>query len=377
MASEKKVLKMGVVGLGRGRLVMSDLIKDDNVVLTAICDKNPIFIKESQEHFKKENNLDAADYKTFESYEEFLKSDIEAVFVCTDATVHTGHVIQALEAGKHVISEIPTINTLEDAKKLKAAVKSHPELKYMTGENCCYWAFIEEWKKMHEDGKFGDIVYAEAEYLHGHDFKDFYHADGTPKTLSEYGYLKDGHWRIGYHAIKYITHSLGPLLHIMNDRCVSVTCYESDIKYNPFKTGTESAVALLKTEKGAMIKILIAFGAYVGADHNYRILGTKGSIQTDTVKSLETAHSFASISETPGTLEEKMEIPITLKQAGDDNIGHGGADVKMMREFVKSILNDTKPPLDVDFGINISLPGICAHESAVKGGMPVEIPVID
>ena len=51
-----------------------------------------------------------------------------------------------------------------------------------------------------------------------------------------------------------------------------------------------------------------------------------------------------------------------------DVYGHGGVDAKMMREFIKCIIDDTEPPIDVDMGIRISLPGIIAAESAKRGG---------
>ena len=89
-----------------------------------------------------------------------------------------------MDAGKHVLSEIPTVNSLEEAKVLKKAVKSHPKLKYMAGENACFFGFIESWKQMLEEGKFGETVYAEAEYLHSSDFRKF-KPENHPK----------GHWR--------------------------------------------------------------------------------------------------------------------------------------------------------------------------------------
>ena len=49
----------------------------------------------------------------------------------------------------------------------------------------------------------------------------------------------------------------------------------------------------------------------------------------------------------------------------------------MMMAFLKCIMEDTHPPIDVDMGIRISLPGIIAHESSVLGGVPLEIPQID
>jgi len=337
--------------------------KNDNMVLKAICDKRKDRLESAEKFFKEEKKVQ--DLLCFEDYEELLKSDIDAVFVATDAPFHTKQVIQALEAGKHVLSEIPVIYSIEEAQMLKDAVKAHPELKYMAAENCCYWAFIQAWKQMHEDGKFGDIVYAEGEYLHGRIMVDGKQED-----------YPDTYWRTHLHAIKYLTHELGPLLYIMNDRCVSVTCMEPDIKYNPYKKGAENGVALFKTAKGAVIRIFIGFGAYVNCDHNYSLYGTKGTIETDRTKPLETAHSFARLSEVPGTFEEKIDIPVTLKFQGEGGGGHGGADGKMMHAFIKCIIDDTEPPINVDMGIQMSLPGILAHESAVQGGMPIEIPEI-
>ena len=70
-------------------------------------------------------------------------------------------------------------------------------------------------------------------------------------------------------------------------------------------------------------------------------------------------------------------IPVKLHFEGEQSGEHGGADAKMMRAFIKCIIDDTQPPLDVELGIRMSIPGIYAHESSLQGGMPVEIPEID
>ena len=48
----------------------------------------------------------------------------------------------------------------------------------------------------------------------------------------------------------------------------------------------------------------------------------------------------------------------------------------MMQAFIKCIIEDTKPPVDIDLGIRMTLPGIIAAESAKKGGELMEIPQI-
>lgn len=357
-----KVVKLGVVGLKRGAYVAWTLIGDTNVVIRAIADSDPDTLQKCKEDYERNG---VKDFLCFDNIEDLLKSDIDAVYIATDKPLHTKHTVMALEAGKHVLSEIPVIETLEEVKILRDAVKSHPELKYMAGENCFYWHFIQEWKKMHKEGRFGDILYAESEYLHA----------THPDEIKPY--VPENHWRRYNSAITYLTHNLGPLLYIMDDYCVSVSCMAPDAaRYNPHSKRDENGIAIFKTAKGAVIRIFIGFGMYVGYDHNFALYGTRGSILTDKTKPLEEAHSFAKLYDVPNTFEKFQEIPVKLSET-DDVYGHGGVDAKMIRDFIKCIIEDTEPPIDVDMGIRISLPGIIAKESAKRGGELLEIPVIE
>ena len=55
---EKKVVKLGVVGLKRGGYVAGTIIGDDNVVITAIADKDPVSLKETKESYEKKGAKD-------------------------------------------------------------------------------------------------------------------------------------------------------------------------------------------------------------------------------------------------------------------------------------------------------------------------------
>ena len=78
----------------------------------------------------------------------------------------------------------------------------------------------------------------------------------------------------------------------------------------------------------------------------------------------------------PGSRDEKIDIPVTLSVPNEASGGHGGADLKMMQAFIKCIIEDTKPPVDIDLGIRMTIPGIIAAESAKNGGQLMEIPEI-
>lgn len=165
-----KIMKYGVVGCIRGAAVAAEGIGDSRAKLVAACDINPRALENAKKVFPEKGLTDCVFY---DDYDEMLKSDIDAVIVATEAIYHVPIVKKAMEAGKHVLSEIPSIYTVKEAYELKKIVSEHPELIYMAAENCCYWAFIETWKKMREEGQFGEIVYAEAEYLHAMEPKDF------------------------------------------------------------------------------------------------------------------------------------------------------------------------------------------------------------
>ncbi len=55
--------------------------------------------------------------------------------------------------------------------------------------------------------------------------------------------------------------------------------------------------------------------------------------------------------------------------------GHGGSHGHLMNEFVTAILEDRKPPVDVATALNLTVPGIVAHQSAINGGETRKIPV--
>jgi hypothetical protein len=53
---------------------------------------------------------------------------------------------------------------------------------------------------------------------------------------------------------------------------------------------------------------------------------------------------------------------------GEDNVA------VMIREFVQSIRDGKPAPLDVHRSLDFVLPGITAHESALSGGIKLDVP---
>lgn len=358
---KKKKLKVGCIGLGpRGAGLYELLIENPHVEAYAVCDQNTNKLEAFQYKMEVEKKITTIQY--FTSIEEFLKSDVEAVIVATHVSTHSDISIQCLDAGKHVLCEIPNISSFEEAKKLNRAVQAHPELKFMVAENCCYWAFINSWKEMYENGLLGEVVYAESDYIHPHTELQKYDEEGKPILT----------WRSYLTSIHYLTHNLGPLLYILGDTCDEITGFIPDI--NPMEDvhpAPPNGVIMVRTKKGALIKIFIGFGVHHTVRHNFSMYGSKGSLEYR--RRREEQGTLGFFENMPYTRSEVV-IPINDAYAGADERGHGGADPKMLEAFVDCIIHNKKSPLDIEFGINISLPGLLGEQSFKEGGKTMKMP---
>ena len=54
--------------------------------------------------------------------------------------------------------------------------------------------------------------------------------------------------------------------------------------------------------------------------------------------------------------------------------GHGGSHGQLTNNFIESILLDKKPIVNVGDALNMTLAGVIAHQSALKGGEWMKVP---
>jgi len=57
--------------------------------------------------------------------------------------------------------------------------------------------------------------------------------------------------------------------------------------------------------------------------------------------------------------------------------GHGGSHGHLANEFVTAILEDRLPKVNVYEALYMTVPGIIAHQSALKDGERLPVPVYD
>jgi len=345
------MLKVGVAGLGRGMSLLRVFAMHKEAQVVAACDIN----EERLDNVQKDMKLEAA----YIDYGEFLEHDMDIVIVATPLPFHVGNSIAALESGKHVLSEVPIANSIDECEALAKAVKKSKG-KFMFAENCNYWYFVGKWRELVAAGRLGKPTYAEAEYVH-----DCRGIMRDPK-----GNLA---WRASMPPIYYCTHSLGPILSIINDRCISAVGMNTGVNVAPDLGAIDMEVGLFQAEKGAVIKILCGFSVErKPALHYYSIYGTGGCLE-----SVRGTDRFAAYLKDEGA-SGMTQLPYGRNHPqapGSAAIGgHGTCEYFMVNAFIESILNNTKPPIDVYEGLDYSLPGLCAHISSQQGGKLIDIP---
>ena len=360
-------LRVGVLGLRRGMTFARQFDALPDAQTVAVCDRNPAQQQAGESTF-------AGRAQVFDNYADMLAADLDAVVVASPAPDHAEHCCMALHAGKHVLSEVPADVTMEACERLVRTVRK-TGLKYMLAENCCYWGYIREYQRQVQSGRLGEVLYAECEYLH--DVRTlFYEHTSLPPGAAVDEVLKHGEttltWRHNLHPISYLTHDLGPVLEILDDRCVSVSCLSTRPAVGEgFAPAAE--VAIFKTAGGRVIKFLAEFSMPRPGHHWFVLMGTKGSIESP--RGTGSKHLVWAEGE---NMEGWSEMSWSTKMMEGPKeamaSGHGGADWHISREFTDCILNDTRSPIDVYRAMDYTVPGVCAVQSTEQGGTAVDVP---
>lgn len=350
------MLKLGLVGIGRGRMLQSVAQRRD-VCFEAVCD---LKFAEPTLRERALAELGAAGMpfrQAYSDYARFLEHELDVVLVASPAPLHAAQSIAALRSGRDVICEVPAVLSLDEAHDLVRAVRQS-QRRYLFAENCCYWGFVRAWSTMIAAGRIGTPYYLEGEYVH--DCRSLMRDETGGQT-----------WRAALSPIRYCTHETGPLFDMLQDRGVSVTCMVTPSLVQPEFPAPDAGVALVAMGKGAVVKLLACFkNAVEPAYHRYLVFGTKGTLETKTTEAV----TYANLGDIPH-LQGRVSLPLGTGLTGHDAAsGHGGADAAMLNDFLDALAQDLPLPIDVYRGLDYTLPGVCAALSSAQGGAPVVIP---
>ena len=288
--------------------------------------------------------------KTYPSLEELVKDDrIEAVFIATDAPSHARHCLEALRYGKHVSTAVPAVwGSLEEAHQVHEAVRKSG-LKYMMFETSCFHEDLHAMRQIYQAGVFGKVVYAEGEYYHY-----------MEEPIDSYK-----GWRIGSPPQWYPTHSNAYYCGVTGGSFTEVSCMgiPSRIKHlqpenNRYKNPFGTEVALFRTSEGGMARMAVSWDTPGESGEKGRIRGERGSF-------------YQKYEGPEKKLPSLRRPPLPPKVEGG---GHGGSHGYLTDEFVTAVLQDRKPLVDINQSLNMTVSGIVAHESALKGGELLKVP---
>ena len=148
-AESQDVFRVGIVGSGR---IANRFIPEANVVsgveVTSVYNPN----KESADAFANKHNLKACS----EGYQQFL-ADVDAVYVASPHLTHYQYIKEALEAGKHVLCEIPFTLSASQAKELYDYADAH-NLVLLEASKTAYCPAFCHITTLVKSGVIGDVV---------------------------------------------------------------------------------------------------------------------------------------------------------------------------------------------------------------------------
>ena len=359
-------LNVGIVGAGgRGGSFRAGIEATGAARIQAVCDTQ-------------EDKLDAAMAKLgaaekYLDYEEMLdKADIDAVVVGTPMPCHVPQSILALKRNIHVISEVPAAVSIDECRDLVAACKGSSAV-YMMAENANYMKHNVLVRELVRQGLFGEVYYAEGEYLH------------ELKGLGEITKWRRK-WQNGISGITYGTHSLGPILQWMaGDRVVRLCCEGSgshhlDPRGEPYADDT--SVMLCKTAKGALIKIrLDMISDRPHCMNMYQLQGTKGAYESARAPQERHKVWLADVCEDKGKwidlfdLEEQY-MPEMWRNPSEEakKAGHAGSDYFEMVDFVNAVTGKAPCPIGIHEAMDMTLPGLVSQQSILKAGEWLDVP---
>ncbi len=369
--SERKI-NIAIVGLGFGAEFIPIYQRHPNANLYAICQRTEKKLHAIGDAFGIE--------KRYTDFNELLKDpNVGAVHINSPIPDHGWQSIAALKAGKHVACTVPMATSIEDCKKIVELVQK-TGLKYMMMETVVYAREYLFMKELLDAGKLGKLQFVQAS--HQQDM------DGWPN-----------YWP-GLPPMWYATHCVGPVAGLIGKPAEYVSCF-----------GSGTIRKELAKNYGSPFAVETAHIKFKGTDVNARIIrslfdtarqyresidvyGDKASVEWPLVEHEPLVMHTAKLAEAkiPRPVKApdyakrlpKGIRPFTTKGVYDlgkkthlsftQGAGHGGSHPHLTHEFVMSLVEKRQPFPNAKQSANWTCVGLCAHQSALKGGAIVKLP---
>lgn len=382
-ALNQKKVNVGLIAVGmRGLVHLNELLRREDVEVTAIADPEPRMVKRALEIFDRHGIAHPKVYGNGDyDYRKLLKrKDVDAVVISSPWEWHHIQTIEAMRAGKIVGLEVCGAMTVEECWDY-VNVSEETKIPIFMMENVCYRRDIMAVFNMVRKGKFGEIVHGQGGYQHDLRpvlFNDGERVYGGGVEFGEKGF-SEATWRTDHYVNRngelYPTHGVGPIATMMDvnrgNRITHLTSMASKqaglthyIKREggadhpnakvDFKQG-DIVQTMLKCENGETI--LLTHDTSLQRPYNlgFRVQGTDGIWQDIGTggfdqgfiyfeEEMEFNHKWANSKE----YMEKYDHPIWKKhEKRAAGAGHGGMDYFLIHDFIECIKANKEFPFDV------------------------------
>lgn len=371
-------VRIGFIGVGaRGQRAVERMMNIEGTKVVALCD----FIDENLEAsctiVTKYGGEAPVTLKGEEGWKALCeREDIDLIYICTDWVSHANIAIYALEHGKHTALEVPAAMSVEDCWRLVDAAEQTQRHCIML-ENCCYDEFELATLNMVQKGVFGDIIHAEASYIH--DLRERI-------SLNDNGNRRWINWQVEYMATHianfYPTHGLGPVALALGihrgDRMKSIVSVSSQAIGDPDKFRGTMNSSIIKTEKGRTILLQHGIALPRPYSRSFLLSGTKGYVQKYPAPYMAFAPDTTDVLSGERCLalaeEYKHQFVTEYKERGVEICDRRWIDFIMDSRLIYCLRNGLPLDMDVYDAAEWSSLVELSEQSALQGGVPVEIP---
>ena len=371
-------VRIGFVGVGaRGQRAVERMVNIEGTEVVGVCD----FIDENLEAscaiVAKYGRRKPVALLGEEGWRNLCnRDDIDLIYICTDWVSHANIAVYALDQGKHVALEVPAAMSVEDCWRLVDAAERN-QRHCMMLENCCYDEFELATLNMVQQGLFGELMHAEASYIH--DLRDRI-------SSNDEGHRRWINWQVEYMATHianfYPTHGLGPVALALGihrgDRMKSVVSVSSEAIGDPEKFRGTMNSSIIKTEKGRTILLQHGIALPRPYSRSFLLSGTKGYLQKYPAPYMAFAPDTTDVlsGERCAEFAEKYKHPFVAqyKERGVELCGKRWIDFIMDNRLIYCLRNGLPLDMDVYDAAEWSSLVELTEQSALSGGQPVEIP---
>jgi predicted dehydrogenase len=383
-----ETVRIGIVGTGlRGRSVLHELLAIENTRVTAIADVVPDKMAIATRMITDAGGAAPATYDGDHGFERLVqRDDVDFVYTATPWEWHVPVMLAALAAGKHCGSECPIGTTLKDLWALvDASERSRRHCLQL--ENCNYGETEMLVNRLVHDGVFGEVLHAEAAYLH--DLREILF-----ETRDE------GLWRRAWHtranANLYPTHGLGPVSWYLDvnagdryDYLVSVAGPHRGLELYREATITDRTdprwreqyvtgdhnTSILRTVNGRTVMLQHDVSNPRPYTRHNRVQGTKGAFEDYPpriyIEGQQGGERWTTIDEWKKTHTHPLWTQLRERAM---NGGHGGMDFVMAYRLVQCLHDGLAPDYDVYDAATWSAPFPLSEMSVAKGSAPIRFP---